>query len=156
MQTWEIQYRLHVKEGICGDIQLLDDSSRIFFNNGADNITLPQLTLDVPCNATSIIDVSALIVDITDTAIDGDTIRTLWDFNYTGPGTVTHTVSYKYRDPTTGISGDWVTYDTILGATNATANGTSSLFTQNLPYGYYTLRVHPQEDGLGGITAQDE
>ncbi|MDI6877648.1 MAG: Ig-like domain-containing protein [Methanomicrobiales archaeon] len=154
-QTWEIQYRMRVKEGVCGDIQLLDNSSRIFFNNGADNITLPQFTLEVPCNATTIINVNALTVDITDAAVEGDTIRTAWDFHYTGPGTVTQTVSYRYRDPATGISGDWVTFETIPGATNTTTSGTSRLFTQNLPYGYYTIRVYAQEEVPGGVTAQD-
>lgn len=150
-EIWEIQYRLRVNSSVCGDIQIFDNTSRLVFNNGADSVSIPMFTVHVPCNLTSNISVPILVVNNITASPQGEFVVTSWNLEYRGENGVTQTVSYQYQNPETGVWGDWVVFDTQHA--NATAGYTSSLFAQNLAYGDYRIRVHAQEDNIGGAAS---
>ena len=109
-ERWETTYRLKANQ--TGLIRLFDNTSKIFFNDGAETLEFPDLFITVSPNTTPMgLQSGSLLVK--NLALHGDYNKSVimqWDLNYTGyEPKVTENYYYCYQDvpictPSTGIA----------------------------------------------------
>ena len=146
-QTWQAVFRMDVLKA--GNINIFGDGSAIFFNNGADSLTLPKTYITaVPDLAATGINFTGLqVYDLVCVeAENGDVIANYltmnWNLNYSGINTATQYLYYqKVND------GIWTTFSEVpvTGPVSMLPH-TRQLYVADFPPGEYKLRVRAMAD----------
>lgn len=146
-QTWQAVFKLKVLRE--GSINIFGDGSMLYFNNGAESMTLPKTYITAaPLNSTGINFTDLQVTDLICVEADEETVITdyltmEWNLSYSGNYAVTQDLYCQKVD-----DGIWNKFDTkpVSGPVVPTRIQTAQLYVADFPPGEYLLRVHAKAD----------
>jgi hypothetical protein len=138
-QVWTARYTLKIKKE--GNINVFGPGSRITFDGGANTLSLPDTFVTAVAELKNngfegpILDIADLHRE--DSGPVTEFLKVAWSLKYTGNHQATQQVYYSSDEGHT-----WVLCRTMPPISAGNGIQQADIDVQNLPAGYYTLRVH--------------
>ncbi|MCC7564655.1 MAG: VWA domain-containing protein, partial [Methanomicrobiaceae archaeon] len=152
-QIWEATFRLKVKKD--GNINIFGSDSKITFNDGEDELALPDtfITAIPDLNSTGLEGAGPVLhvsnLNVAPSAAN-HYLPLSWDLTYNGSLLAKQELQYK-----NATAGEWNLFDTQYADSTATG-GTSRLDVRYLPEGKYLVRVKATADDVDPAPSIDE
>ncbi|MBP2146562.1 hypothetical protein J2129_002016 [Methanofollis sp. W23] len=145
-QTWQTTFHLKVlpNPDAIGNVKILDNNSVLTFNDGKDDLKIPNTYLTVmrALNNTPLGNASLDLQDLEVTGVTRQNLDLAWTLNYTGNSTVTETIEYRSEH------GSWAQAGTRT-AGKGEKREEARLDIRDLPLTLYDIRVVADTEDAG-------